>query len=103
MSEYVTLVSLGGTIVLCLLGIAHCAYRQHNALQNLGMLLTAIGCGAKLWGDPAYVPVAHVGVFCFAVGHAYRVYKFRPSKPKSGPPTEMPTEKLRHVAGGMKE
>lgn len=97
----ITQVSLIGTLVLCVIGIFHCAYRQHNFMQHVGMFGLIGGIGAKLWGDPDYVQVAHVGLFLYAIGTAWRVYKFRPRK-KNGnyPPAELPRDKFRHVAGG---
>ena len=99
----ITHLSLIGTMLLCIAGLVHCAYRQHNLFQHVGMVLLVIGIGAKLWGDPEYVQVAHVGLFLYASGTAWRVYKFRPRKPRAPqPPAEMSADSLRHVSGGKK-
>lgn len=97
----VTKVSLIGTMLLCIVGLLHCAYRQHNFFQHVGMLGLIAGIGAKLWGDPDYTQVAHVGLFLYAMGTAWRVYKFRPRKGGSVP-AELPAGNLRSVSGGRK-
>jgi hypothetical protein len=97
----ITQVSLVGTMALCVLGLVHCAYKQHNFLQHIGMLGLIAGIGAKLWGDPDYTQIAHVGIFLYACGTAWRVYKFRPRNPgMPPPPAELPSDDLYRVTGG---
>lgn len=102
----VSVVCLGITMVLCVVGTFSCRY-DDNIFQRIGMAMLFIGCYPRLreaW-ETHYVTegvwMAHIGLASFAVGTAFKVWKHRHENRPDLP--ELSRDEWRHVHGGLKE
>lgn len=103
----VSVVSLAVTMILCLVGVfIPPRFYDDNLAQRIGMAGVFTVCWPRFWhliDNQGFVgnclPVAaqvlgHVGLALFALGTAYKAWKYRPPRLGSTPPPPKPLREL---------